>query len=274
MGRVSGTLGNQKTCPIFPLKLRGTQPASAFPFRTTNLGLQDREGAGQALAVPGKRADPAPVKASGRDLHAGQAASGKTPGLRLRTAPSWSLLLSLFGFLSIQCLLAPGLFLRKHVGRLFRASTSLPPRAGPAVRKLDNLTISICWRVAHPGQTRAAVLKTKDFKRCSWRCLDVESHAPSRHFWEEKKKKKTRKKKIIKSNPTPQNMLGTFCRGSRLAGKVCVYHKCNENCQDLRRQGLYKYSALENLIWQIQRRGKKQGKGSVTVVCCSIPVLK
>ena len=42
-------------------------------------------------------------------------------------------LLSLFGFLSVPLLLAPRLFPRKHVGRLFRAVAPLPPSAKPAV---------------------------------------------------------------------------------------------------------------------------------------------
>ena len=62
-------------------------------------------------------------------------------------------LLSLFGFLSVPLLLAPRLFPRKHVGRLFRAVASLPPSAKPAViGNFQRLTVGTSSTVPHPGR--------------------------------------------------------------------------------------------------------------------------
>lgn len=87
--------------------------------------------AGQMLA-PARGSRLLPPGGCGKEPLTGQPDCGKTPGARLRTALSVSRL-SLFGFLPILLLLAPGPFPRKHVGRLFRAAASLPPRGGPAV---------------------------------------------------------------------------------------------------------------------------------------------
>lgn len=136
-------------------------------------------------------------------------------------------LLSLFGFLSVLLLLAPRLFPRKHVGRLFRAVASLPPSARQAVignfSAFDSRHLLYCtssW--AGPGLLAWMHTTSQGVRERVWITKVL---VPVMDLF-------GRKENYKKSNPPPWNMLGTFCSGSRLAGKVCVRHKCDESCQD------------------------------------------
>lgn len=156
--------------PLAPSQVNGRRPAPAPAFRPVGPPPSDsarwRAQAGAArpgLAVasrPWLRPPPHPRRlGAGGTLTRGQSV-GKSPGPRLRTAPRLCSL-SLFGFLPILLLLAPGRFPRKHVGRLFRAAAPLPPRAGRRPRRrFQPRTISA---------SRGAAAWSAGLRRCSRR---------------------------------------------------------------------------------------------------------